>query len=473
MDITSIRLGRATNSSSAHSIILHPLHNRAVESQLPGDSIDVVNSSYGRNQFILRTAYDKAMYLLWSQRGTFIGASHHSTIQMQAYLNSIGLTTLLDDLQTFEPTMEMSEGYLRIPEGLDMTDTEWLAFMLSDAVTIVGYDDNSDPPYTQLVRDGVALDLSNVSHWKRDGDALIAYCENTGDKFRASATPYTKATTPELVDVKITDFCGYGCTFCYQGSTKAGQHAPLDRIEAIFEDLSGMGVFEIAIGGGEPAHHPQFADIIRAGSSRGLSVNFTAYGLDWTKNDAILDALRAQNRGTGVGISVHGEKDIVKITRAREAMRDARVYGVDIIAQTVIGATPTATIMSLIAECSKEQIPLLLLGYKETGRGASYQRKRISREEVRDILMSAQHETQKVGKYGNLTDFHLSVDTAFLDAWGDVLDELGIPTTLRTSPEGKFSMYVDAVEDTVGPSSYAGPDAMEPRGDIKVQFAAW
>lgn len=48
-----------------------------------------------------------------------------------------------------------------------------------------------------------------------------------------------------------------------------------------------------------------------------------------------------------------------------------------------------------------------------------------------------------------------------------------LPTTLRTSPEGKFSCYVDAVEDIVWPSSYAGASAMQPRGDIKAQFVAW
>jgi hypothetical protein len=55
----------------------------------------------------------------------------------------------------------------------------------------------------------------------------------------------------------------------------------------------------------------------------------------------------------------------------------------------------------------------------------------------------------------------LGVDTAFVQQFGSVLDELEIPKVLVTSDEGKFSMYIDAVKLTQGPSSYM-PERMEP-----------
>jgi len=471
MEITSIRLGRATNSSSSHSIVLHAMNDDRVHAQLPADSLSRTMGSYGRNNFILRDAHDKAVLFLWASG--IKAASNHEAIEVHSMLRRLGLEDAIEAAKSFEPDMEMSTPYgISVPKGLDMTLAEWFEFLLSDAVTYVAYDDNSETAHATLERDGVVVDLDHVSHWKRDGAALVGYSAHTGTKFRASPAPYEKSTTPELVDVKITDFCGYGCKFCYQGSTTEGMHAPLERIEAIFDELAAMGTFEIAIGGGEPAHHPDFAQILRAGAERGLSVNFTAYGLDWTKNAEVLDVLKKSN-GIGIGISVHGAKDITKVERAKTALREKGVYQADIIAQTVVGATPPATIQKLVDTCGEAQIPLLLLGYKETGRGADYNRRSIKRETVKEILQSAKEWTQKTDKYGYATNFHLSVDTAFLDLWGDVLDELGIPTTLRTSPEGKFSCYVDAVEDTVGPSSYAGPEAMAPRGNIKEQFAAW
>jgi len=470
MNITSIRLGRATNSSSAHSIVLHAMNEPRVD-RLRSDSISHAQSSYGRNNLILRTAYDKAVLFLWANG--LQNSSNHEALAVHAMLSRLGLERAIEDAKTFEPDMEMSvPSRIKVPKGLDMTLAEWFEFLLSDAVTYVAYDDNNEADHTLLERDGVVLDLDYVSHWKRDGDAVIGYSKHNGTKFRASPTTYEKSLTPELVDVKITDFCNYGCKFCYQGSTQEGMHAPLERIEEIFDDLAAMGTFEIAIGGGEPAHHPQFADILRAGSKRGLSVNFTAYGLDWSKNPDVLEAI-GETGGVGVGISVHGVNDIKKVERAQENIRSAQVRKVDIIAQTVVGATPPATIMKLINACGEAEIPLLLLGYKETGRGADYKRQRIDRKTVKEILEAAREQTKKVDKYGFSTRFHLSVDTAFLDLWGDVLDELHIPRSLRTSPEGKFSCYVDAVEDTVGPSSYAGPEAMAPRGDLKLQYASW
>ncbi len=471
MDITSIRLGRATNSSSSHSIVLHANQDSAVAKTLKADSIDVVMNSFGRNNFVLRDAYDKAVLFLWA--GSFTGLSNHEAIPLHNVLRARGIEAAWDHAKKLDPEMEMSTpSSIRVPEGLDMTIAEWFDFLLSDAVTYVAYDDNNETVHAQLERDGIVLDLDYVSTWKQDGDAIIGYSHRTGTKFRASPTAYEKATTPELVDVKITDYCGYGCKFCYQGSTKEGQHAPLSRIEEIFDELADMNVFEIAIGGGEPAHHPDFARILEAGTARGLSVNFTAYGLDWLKNPEIL-AVMNKNRGVGVGISVHSARDIAKVERARNLLKEERIYGVDLIAQTVVGATPPATISKLVEVCGEAQIPLLLLGYKETGRGADFNRKTVSRDKVREILKAARKQTEKTSEWGFITNFHLSVDTAFLDLWGDVLDELNIPRTLRTSPEGKFSCYVDAVEDTVGPSSYAGAEAMQPRGDIKAQFAAW
>lgn len=471
MDITSIRLGRATNSSSSHSIVLHAMNDDQIAYGLPADSLGRTMGSYGRNNFVLRDAHEKAVLFLWASG--IKAASNHEAIEVHAMLRRLGLEQAIEDAKNFQPDMEMSTpGRITVPKGLDMSLAEWFEFLLSDAVTYVAYDDNGEAAHAKLERDGVVVDLSSISHWKRDGEAVIGYSTYSGSKFRASPKPYEKATTPELVDVKITDFCGYGCKFCYQGSTKEGMHAPLERIEAIFDELAAMGTFEIAIGGGEPAHHPDFAKILRAGAERGLSVNFTAYGLDWTKSQDVLEALRG-SEGVGIGISVHGARDIAKVERAKKALRDEGVYQADIIAQTVVGATPAATIQKLVDTCGEAQIPLLLLGYKETGRGADYNRRNIKRETVKQILQSAKDWTEKTDKYGYMSQFHLSVDTAFLDLWGDVLDELGIPTTLRTSPEGKFSCYVDAVEDTVGPSSYAGPDAMSPRGNIKEQFAAW
>ncbi len=90
------------------------------------------------------------------------------------------------------------------------------------------------------------------------------------------------------------------------------------------------------------------------------------------------------------------------------------------------------------------------------------------------LLRRAQKAIHDKESWNINSGFHLSVDTAFLDRYDHLLDKLEVPTLLRTSPEGKFSMYIDAVTETCGPpSSYCAETLMEPIGDIHSQFASW
>ena len=118
-------------------------------------------------------------------------------------------------------------------------------------------------------------------------------------------------------------------------------------------------------------------------------------------------------------------------------------------------------------------MPLLLLGYKTTGRGGDFASRDVPDDKMRHLLKKAQSAIHAKDGYNVGGGFHLSVDTAFLERYGHVLDELEVPKTLRTSPEGSFSMYIDAVTDTCGPSSYCDAALMEPVGNIRQQFAKW
>lgn len=52
-----------------------------------------------------------------------------------------------------------------------------------------------------------------------DRNAVALFNRVDGTKIRFAVGSYTKAKRPELVDIKITDWCDVGCTFCYQNST--------------------------------------------------------------------------------------------------------------------------------------------------------------------------------------------------------------------------------------------------------------
>lgn len=442
--LRNFRIGHATNSSSSHSVIVHKSDKR-----IPDRNPDWM---YGWENFVLNDARDKFMYYLADQPSLDV-----------AYLDDVakklGFRDVLD-AKRYDTIDHESVGTAACPSGVD--PKVWLDFLLSDDVTIYGGNDNDDARFPLGYGFGLEGVTARFDRWRQDGDALIGYDRLKGVKMRWSPTAYDKSTTPELVDLKITDFCGYGCSFCYQGSTKAGKHAPLTQVKGILRELANMGVFEVAIGGGEPAHHPDFEEILDACMRYGITPNFTSYGTDWVKK------LPKNYRG-GVGMSVHKSEDLIKIERAREQLREKKVYGVTIMAQAVVGATPENTLWELLEECIARRTPLLLLGYKTTGRAANTTPAKMNAMEA--FLKRAQQAVQS-DDLDWYYPFQLSVDTAFLDQYGDALDAVGIPEVLRTSPEGKFSMYIDAVTDTCGPSSYA-PDKMEPMKDIKEQFAQW
>jgi hypothetical protein len=466
----SIRLGHATNSSSAHSIIFHPGNLDKFAASCPHTSIHEIDE-YSRDRFVFSKKREKALYVMHSVG--HINMSNHDRLATEQVLRQHDLQGVTEEAQTINMNFEKGEfsNFFREAEG-GVRFADWLDMVLSDDVSIVGYDDNYDMPAGTLIAQGIAFEGNGSVKWKKDGNAIIGYSRREGTKIRWSKTDYDKSTTPELVDVKITDYCGYGCDFCYMGSTKEGQHAPLARLEGIFDQLANMGVFEVAIGGGEPAHHPDFAKIIRAATARGLTFNFTAFGLDWLKNDEIISALRETN-GIGVGVSIHSSRDVKKIERARTMLRDQSIWGVQMIGQTVVGATPMPTIEKTLDACVEAHQPILLLGFKETGRGVGYKRARVTDANMKAMLLKAKNCAESKDSYQYDSGFHLSVDTCFLDQYGHVLDDLKVPHVLRTSPEGKFSMYIDAVENTCGPSSYCDDAQKEPLGDIKAQFAKY
>jgi hypothetical protein len=463
----SLRIGFATNSSSSHSVIFHPGQGSKLLSGIDETPILTMSPS---NTYCFTTAHDKALFILASDRDHW--TSNHQRLRAAKVLAKHGLPAdLFNTAMTFDLPVEsagIENLYYLEESGIEACD--WLDLMLSDQIVMYGHYDGSENPCRGVLLDGYGVTIGPGDSWRKDGDAIVGFSHKTGTKVRWSPTPYEKAGTPELVDMKITNFCAYGCSFCYMDSTKDGQHAPLSRIIDYFDQMKDLGLFELALGGGEPAHHPEFAQILQAATERGITCNFTAFGLDWIKNKDIMLAIEAA-RGCGIGLSIHTAKDITKVERARQALREARIYSAQVMGQTVIGGSTFTSVEQMLDKSIAHRVPLLLLGYKETGRGIGYNRRSVSRERMMGLLTKARRAIENANEYEN--GFQLSVDTSFLDQHGDLLDEMGVPVILRSSPEGKFSMFVDAVMGLCGPSSYCDESQMEPVKNIRAQFAKW
>lgn len=107
--------------------------------------------------------------------------------------------------------------------------------------------------------------------------------------------------TPPLVWLEITKHCNLTCPHCYIDGGKAREEELSTKaILAIIDDLADMGVWAIAITGGEPTLHPDFALFVAHARQRNLLVGIATHGLHLT--DSLLTKLPKE--GVIISISI-------------------------------------------------------------------------------------------------------------------------------------------------------------------------
>ena len=476
MKIHNVRAGFATNSSSSHSIVMIP--------QGQSEHTDEYESySYNWEQFTLADSHSKTAYFLTQM----YQALEHADLArseilyvMQGVLGDRVDVSEFPDAVGVDHQSAWSGMYENIQHTPDLIRAMF-DFVQRDDVVILGGNDNSDgqdPPANswQDARTEIFSQLG-PRQVRQDGANWVLFNRHSGTKMRmsfdANAQPYVKSSVPELVDLKITNYCAYGCEFCYQSSTKAGVHADLNNIKKILKALGEQGVFEVAIGGGEPTHYPDLAEVLTYAAEHQIVPNFTTFGTDWLKNERLVEAVRAHVGA--IGVSVHGAKDLNKVSKIDQALNSARGWGdrrVKVTAQHVVGSVDIAETAQILERSWQEGWDLLLLGYKSVGFGADHAPHDLT---GLDTLLKLRQQQRP---HYNARMSMLGVDTAFVQLFDPILQDLGISSVLKTAEEGKFSMYVDAVTLTQGPSSYM-PDQMVPLditncdSSMSTAYAAW
>jgi hypothetical protein len=270
---------------------------------------------------------------------------------------------------------------------------------------------------------------------RRDKNALTFFSTVTGDKVRLALGRYSKARVPELVDIKITDYCPFACTFCYQDSTLAGSHAALEDLGFIARELGRAKVFEVALGGGEPTDHPDFLEVLRLFRSEAVVPNFTTKSLGYVKrNWPVLEPL--------VGAFAYSAETVKDLESASKMLADVPRHRVNI--HYVMGLQPVADFI-LFMWCAKRlDFRVTLLGYKTTGRGA-------------DVVPQPYDWWVKVTK--DLVGAHMcptfSIDTPLA---AEFEDQLPVSRKFFHTREGYVSAYVDAVKMGMSASSFENED---------------
>src|ERR1035437_3839147 len=288
MKIHNVRLGHATNSSSTHSIIY---------TDYPVGDKDVYDGEFGWNHFTAASLETKKLYLA-STLYSNLKYQVSNDIAMAVVRDWVGVSLTPSTYGGVEENID-HQSIFRLPveysgKGIHKQFfDEFKEYMLKDGIVILGGNDNSEDSHP-LLSSNKKIELpiptdtnAELVARKDDSGYWTLFNREAGTKIRFSFNDFeyspVRASTPELVDLKITDYCTEGCAYCYQDSTPEGSHAKKQDIMSILYALADAEVFEIAIGGGETTDHPDFAEIVNMAKYYKITPNFTTKSLKWLK----------------------------------------------------------------------------------------------------------------------------------------------------------------------------------------------
>jgi len=250
-----------------------------------------------------------------------------------------------------------------------------------------------------------------------------------GTKIRFNKLDNLTPDYPESMDLKICNRCDKGCPQCHECSTKDGV---LGDLNAPF--LSTIHPYtELAIGGGNPLEHPDLESFLERMKEQKVICNMTVH---YDHFIAKVDLLRDyQKRGLihGLGVSI---PEYAEYTAAFEKVDN-------VVLHVIAGIVSEDTLL----EFGKRGMKLLILGYKEYGRGSKY--KELHSEIPANIEMLSFHlmslgEYYDVISFDNLAIRQLNVrEQVGEDVWNESY----------MGDDGEFTMYADLCTNSFALSS--------------------
>ena len=133
-------------------------------------------------------------------------------------------------------------------------------------------------------------------------------------------------SAPLEVHFSVTNACSLRCGHCYMDSGKrdAGELSTEDFRKAV-DLLAGMGVFHMALGGGEALERPDFFELAAYVRARGIVPNLTTNGVLMTRETAAKCRIFGQ-----VNVSVDGAESLKGAGRGSDAFSE-RARAVDLL----------------------------------------------------------------------------------------------------------------------------------------------
>ena len=277
--------------------------------------------------------------------------------------------------------------------------------------------------------------------YKNGNYTVFLYTDGTKEKITEEDD--FKAEFPDSIDLKITNYCDANCPMCHENSGTHGLHADLN---AKFLTTLPSGI-ELAIGGGNPLSHPDLIPFLTQMKNQGIICNITVNEKHLISDNALIARLIEENLVWGVGVSIN--------EASPQAVKFLKSYS-NSVAHLICGMVTPAVLSKL------RGIKILLLGFKQKGRGENYYNEGVKKRiEGLKLLLPHLFNCFESISFDNLA-----------------LNQTQICNHLPQSEfdkrfmgnDGEGSMYIDLVNKKYAVSSTA-IDTYDIKEDIKQMFS--
>ena len=181
--------------------------------------------------------------------------------------------------------------------------------------------------------------------------------------------------SPNLADINITNKCNLNCPHCYIDSNSNQKEMSWSDFRLAIDECAKAGIFQAAIGGGEPTLHPLFNKFLKEARKRDIVPNITTNGkeLKWKT----IYAMAKYAGAVALSIEEIGKKfeerrgfafkDFLKSVKKIKAAK------INLVFQIVISKNNLSTVSRTINEIvTYNPYGILFLAYKPQGRGKKY-----------------------------------------------------------------------------------------------------
>lgn len=252
-----------------------------------------------------------------------------------------------------------------------------------------------------------------------------------GTKIRCNNGNSLEPIFPESIDMKISNRCDRMCPYCHEQSVPNGKLANLNH--SLLDSI--RPYTELALGGGNVLEHPDLVPFLTRMRDHHVICNITLHQWHFLHSFNFIKELVDANLIHGIGVSVNSNVTEVEMQLYQK------------IPNLVIHVIAGIVSMDILNKLANHDLNLLILGYKDFGRGESYLK---HHSEINSKIQELEDNLDELRKHFKVISFdNLAIEQLHIRA--HISSEKWEKYYMGN--DGQFTMYVDLVNNEYAKSS--------------------